>query len=90
MTALMVTTKKEKGVGVPHFESPEVQHTLRRRRKHDTGDVTLIAHLNAEVSSIDIVTQKEIVRSWRETAHLEQSNKIRVLTMHVPDNLNRC
>jgi hypothetical protein len=41
------------------------------------------------LATVNIVTQEQIVGLWWETAHLEKTNKVRVLPMDVADNLDR-
>lgn len=43
----------------------------------------------ALLSTIDVVAQEKIVRSWGEAAHLEQTNKIRILSVHIAHDFNR-
>lgn len=38
--------------------------------------------------SVDVIPKEEIVGSGREAAHLEEANKIRVLTVDVTDDLD--
>jgi len=41
------------------------------------------------LSSIDVVSEEQVVgRRWKAT-HLEESNEVRVLSVHVADNLDR-
>lgn len=74
----MVTTEKEEGIGIPDLQTPKVEYTLWDRCSLITEmeRALWITHLNTEVSSIDIITQKQISRGGGATADFKEFHKI--------------
>ena len=70
MPALVIAPEEEEGVGIPHFEGPEVQHTLRTKLITMVRDY-IYAYFNAEVPPINIIAEEEVPCICGGATHLE-------------------
>jgi hypothetical protein len=70
--ALMVTTEKEKVVGIIAFVDEEQRHDFQ-------GILT----------TVYVVAQEEVIRRWRESSKLKQTQEIVILTMYVSTHGDR-
>lgn len=64
------------------------QENLLREFNFETVEKT--DGLNSEFSSIYIVTQKEVSSLWRHSSIGKNSQKIIVLSMNIPTDINGC
>lgn len=75
----MVASKKEKSIWVPHFEGPQVQHTLVKRYESLHKQCGSKTYLNTEVTPIHVVTQEEVSRIGRAPTDFKELHKVVLL-----------
>jgi len=77
MSTLVIASKQEKGVGIPHFQRPEVEHTLK---SHISLLLSLPSFLrtdlDGEVASVYIVPQEQIACLSRVPSDLEKLHQV--------------
>lgn len=83
MATFMVTAHEPESVGVPDFESPEVENTLHIMSDRRGAERAGRAYLNTEISTVDVVTQEEIACVCRVATNFEQLHQIVVLAMNI-------
>jgi hypothetical protein len=81
VSTLVVTTKQEECGGIPDLERPQIEHTLRLDQIDGNAfDGSNAAYLNAEVTSVNVVSQEEIPCGGGVAADLEEFHQV-VLAM---------
>ena len=76
----MVAAKQEECGGIPNLERPQIEHTLQLDQIDGKNSWTTEVYLNAEVASVDVISQEEISCCGRVAADLKEFHQV-VLTM---------
>lgn len=90
MSALVVASQKPECVGVPDLQSPEVENALKKRQIQARKLKRRRAYLNAEITSVDIITQEQVSRFGRIATDFKQFHQIVILTMNVTAHRDGC
>ena len=89
MSAFVVASQKPECVGVPDLQSPEVQNALKKRQIQ-ARKLKRRTYLNAEKTSVNIITQEQVSRLGWIATDFKQFHQIVVLTMNVTAHRNGC
>ncbi|SRR6266404_2420123 len=77
MPAFVVAAEEEDGIRVPDLERPQIEYTLHSRLDKAADVIrSLWTHLDAEVPSINIISQEKISGSGGIPANLEKFHKV--------------
>lgn len=87
MPALVVPSQKPQRVRVPNLQGPEVQNALRQLDQRDSR--LGVTDLNAKITSVDVVAQKQVPCIDRVAADLEQLHQVVILPMDIAAYRNR-
>jgi hypothetical protein len=81
MATFVIASEQPKGVWVPDLERPQIQHALRVSAKYQRP--VRRPYLNAEVSSVHVVSKKQVSCLRWVSSDLEQLHQVEVLAMNI-------
>lgn len=79
----MVSSKQPEGIRIPNLERPQVEDALSRVNENSTP-LLRKTNLNAEITTINVVTEKKISSVCRIPANFKKFHQVKVLAVYVP------